>query len=58
MDRIIDINGLSFGKDEQGNDFRKQLSVVNIVLNGNQDEPYYPVNDEKTVRFILNIKNG
>ena len=37
--------------------YRKLLSVVNIVQNGNfGDEPYYPVNDDKNGKLYEEYK--
>lgn len=55
--RIIEHKWFEFGKDSEGNDIPK--TVISREYSSEWklgDEPYYPVNDEKNVPFMPDIK--
>lgn len=56
--RIIEHKWFEFGKDENGNDIPKTIISREYSSEWKAgDEPYYPVNDEKTVLYMRSIRN-
>lgn len=55
--RIIEHKWFEFGKDKNGNDLPKTVISREYSSEWNTgEEPYYPVNDEKIVNCMQNIK--
>lgn len=56
--RIIEHKWFQFGKDENGNDLPKTIISKEFSKEWTKnDEPYYPVNDEKNNTLYLKYKN-
>ena len=55
--RVIEHKWFEFGKDERGNDLPKTIISREYASEWKQDdEPYYPVNDDENSRLYLSYK--